>query len=170
MATVKSYDAGYYGIGSTFVAWAPQSWLGPLPFYGSYGLNGWVEKNRCPDEPENNKRRRWRHAAASGPDNIPLLLDAAWIDGWPQEHHGPPQYYDQDFRADSSTQMPRFCINRHEGFVNSLFLDFSVRKVGLKELWILKWHRQYDACGPYTICGGITPQSWPDWMQNFPDY
>jgi hypothetical protein len=169
MATVMACDIGSERNGSTFVAWYGESWFGPIPDgYGSYGLNGWVENNRCPDEPENNKRRRWRHAAASGAGNIPLLLDAAWIDGWPSHIDAPPEYYDQDWRLGSN--MTRFCINRHEGFINSLFLDFSARKVGLKELWTLKWHRQYDTCGPYTICGGMQPQDWPDWMLDFEDY
>jgi hypothetical protein len=58
--------------------------------------------------------------------------------------------------------MGRVCINRHQGFVNWTFLDFSARKVGLKELWKLKWHRRYEVDNPSPI--------WPPWMQNFPDY
>ena len=30
------------------------------------------------------------------------------------------------------------CINRHHGGINMLFADWSVRKVGLKELWTLE--------------------------------
>ena len=41
-------------------------------------------------------------------------------------------------------------LNRHNGFVNSIFLDWSARKVGLKELWTLKWHRSYGTDGPWT--------------------
>ena len=61
-----------------------------------------------------------------------------------------------------SRQMRMFCINRHDGFVNGAFLDFSVRKIGLKELWKLKWHRNSDISDP-------TP-TWPDWMKKFKDY
>ena len=35
-------------------------------------------------------------------------------------------------------EMNHFCINRHDMFVNQVFMDWSVRKVGLKELWGLK--------------------------------
>ena len=42
------------------------------------------------------------------------------------------------------TDGPVYCMNRHNGGVNGLFMGWSVRKVGLKELWTLKWHRQYD--------------------------
>jgi prepilin-type processing-associated H-X9-DG protein len=62
------------------------------------------------------------------------------------------------------------CINRHDGFVNGLFLDWSVRKVGLKELWTLKWHRDFDTAGPWTKAGGVKPEDWPQWMRRFKDY
>jgi prepilin-type processing-associated H-X9-DG protein len=62
------------------------------------------------------------------------------------------------------------CINRHDGYVNGLFLDWSVRKVGLKELWTLKWHREYNTGGPWTKAGGVGPEDWPAWMRSFKDY
>ncbi|MCJ7675516.1 MAG: hypothetical protein MUO33_10245, partial [Sedimentisphaerales bacterium] len=62
------------------------------------------------------------------------------------------------------------CINRHDGFINGLFLDWSVRKVGLKELWTLKWHREFDTAGPWTKAGGVKPEDWPQWMRRFKDY
>ena len=51
-----------------------------------------------------------------------------------------------------------------------LVMDFSARKVGLKELWTLKWHRQYDTWGPWTRAGGVRPEHWPEWMRNFKEY
>jgi len=62
------------------------------------------------------------------------------------------------------------CINRHDGYVNGLFMDWSVRRVGLKELWTLKWHRQSTASGPWTKAGGVQPEDWPQWMRGFKDY
>jgi len=67
-------------------------------------------------------------------------------------------------------KMSTFVINRHEEHVNSLFFDWSVRKVGLKELWTLKWHRQYDTSGPWTKAGGVQPEDWPPWLRRFKDY
>ena len=58
--------------------------------------------------------------------------------------------------------MQGFCIDRHNGFINGLFVDFSVRSVGLKELWKLKWHREFDR--------NAEPPVWPEWMKNFKDY
>ena len=66
--------------------------------------------------------------------------------------------------------MARCCINRHSGAINCLFLDGSARKVGLKELWALKWHKSFDTAGPWTQAGGVTVADWPQWMHEFKDY
>ena len=66
--------------------------------------------------------------------------------------------------------MGRFCIDRHDGFVNGTFLDSSTRKIGVKELWKLKWNRNFNTAGDWTTAGGVLPSDWPDWMRNFKDY
>jgi prepilin-type processing-associated H-X9-DG protein len=58
--------------------------------------------------------------------------------------------------------MRRFRGNRHGGYVNAVFLDISVRKIGLKQVWTVKWHRNYDA--------NANPPVWPEWMKRFKDY
>ncbi len=69
-----------------------------------------------------------------------------------------------------TSEMGLFCISRHGDAVNFLFMDWSARKVGLKELWTLKWHRQFNTAGPWTRAGGVLPSDWPEWMRNFKDY
>ena len=54
--------------------------------------------------------------------------------------------------------------------MNGVFLDWSVRKIGLKELWKLKWFRDFDTNGPWTRAGGVKPEDWPEWMRGFKDY
>ena len=88
----------------------------------------------------------------------------------------PPEYEDH-FNFDGfaggallGDNITYFTINRHSGGINSLFLDFSVRKVGLKELWTLKWHDKFDTAGPWTRAGGVLPEDWPRWMRKFKDY
>jgi hypothetical protein len=56
-------------------------------------------------------------------------------------------------------EMQRLCVNRHGGAQYCLFADWSVRKVSLKQLWKLKWHRTYDISAPEPI--------WPQWMAGF---
>jgi hypothetical protein len=42
--------------------------------------------------------------------------------------------------------------------------------VGLKELWKLKWHRNFNTSGPWTLAGGVQSSDWPDWLMPFKDY
>jgi hypothetical protein len=49
-------------------------------------------------------------------------------------------------------------------------MDWSVRKVELKELWTLKGHRKFDTVGPWTKAGGAQPGDRPQWMRKFKDY
>jgi len=51
-----------------------------------------------------------------------------------------------------------------------LFVDSSVRRIGLKALWTLKWHKQFNTSGEWTLAGGVTPERWPEWMRGFSDY
>jgi hypothetical protein len=67
-------------------------------------------------------------------------------------------------------EMMHFAINRHSGSVNHVFMDWSVRKLGIKELWTLKWHRQFNTSGAWTTAGGAQPGDWPEWMRNLKDY
>jgi hypothetical protein len=170
-ATVPGSEIGgsEYGGSGVFTAWGvfSEAWGLVVPGdYGSYGMNGWV-CNPPVDITGHSPDGNWKTANVTGGYNIPLFLDSWWIDGWPRHTNAPPEY---DGDLDPTNQMGRFCINRHRGYINSAFLDFSARKVGLKELWTLKWHREYDTCGPWTVCGGIQPTDWPIWMQDFEDY
>ncbi|GAG09889.1 unnamed protein product, partial [marine sediment metagenome] len=61
-----------------------------------------------------------------------------------------------------------FCLNRHNGFTNAVFLDFTIKKVGLKQLWLLKWHRQYDT--RYAITNPVDWDYGTGWMEKFKDY
>ncbi|MHC4069896.1 MAG: type II secretion system protein [Planctomycetota bacterium] len=137
--------------------------------YGSFGMNG-----HCNDPPRasgtyqgHEQDWNWRIANVSGAANIPLMMDNQWIDGWPHHTDEPPQYDGQYWGISHTT---RFCNNRHSGYVNAVFLDYTVRKIGLKEIWTLKWHRRYDINGPWTIAGNVVPSDWPEWMRDFKDF
>jgi len=139
--------------------------------FGSYGINGWVETRNTTDgvgSTKENYLRRWKTPLVRGAADVPLLLDAQWIDGWPNPTNAPPDYDGQPWQGQSN--MARFCINRHNELVNAVFLDWSVRKVDLKELWTLKWDREYDTAGAWTRLGGVTTENWPEWMRRFKEY
>ncbi len=157
----------YQGSTSAWGYYQLDGWVRPMK--GSYGMNGWCNNPEPGLVPHSLPEADfWRGPGVAGAAQIPLLLGAQRYNGWPLETDEPPAFDGEIWNDDA--QMGRFCLNRHSGFVNCLFLDFSADKIGLKRLWTLKWHRSYDTAGPYTRAGGVTPGDWPHWMANFRDY
>jgi prepilin-type processing-associated H-X9-DG protein len=70
----------------------------------------------------------------------------------------------------TTNEINHFVINRHNGFINLLFMDWSARHIGLKENWTLKWHHAFNTSGPWTKAGGVQPSDWPEWLRRFKDY
>ena len=157
----KTRDKGGQGV---FTAWEDKE-----GDYGSYGLSAWV----CNADPRAvfGDELYWREPTVPGAQNVPVFLDCLGIAGWPDHTSMPPAYDGEPLQDIMLTeQMKNFCINRHDGFVNCLFMDWSVRKVGLKELWTLRWHRKFDTRNRWTKAGGVQPEDWPKWMRRFKDY
>lgn len=154
--------------GGTFNCWEIQN---PAPaFRGSYGANEWQFKHaRFSGHRSFSRRFGYSNIyGLRGLSNVPLLLDAGMMSSDPDNGFSerPPKF----FHDGRGFGMIPFCINRHNEHVNCLFMDWSVRKVGLKELWKLKWHENFNTAGPWTKAGGVQPEDWPEWMRNFKDY
>lgn len=179
-ASIPGTELGYgqYGGWGTFTGWGifsgecgepSPSWTWVVGCdYGSYGINAWVSNIEEGWNLWLGKDVYWRTPNVAGAENVPLFGGHQFLDCWPNHTDEPPQYDGQSWFDGS--QMGRVCVNRHSGFVNWVFLDGSARKVGLKELWTLKWHREYDTCGEWTRCGGVETEDWPEWMRDFEDY
>jgi len=149
--------------GSTFTAWEI---FKPAPvFRSSYGYNQWAFQGLC-QRPRQALGRIVELDVFSlrGRAAIPVLLDAKTPRAKPTNWDEPPMI------EEVGSNLGFFCMNRHNGHVNGLFLDWSVRKVGLKELWTLKWSDEFDTAGPWTKAGGATPEDWPKWMRLLKDY
>ncbi len=127
--------------------------------YGSYGINEWLG-----DRPGENF---WRTREQKKANNIPMFFDCVFIDTWPSHTQGPPEV---DGIVVLPNEMHLVCINRHSGYINAVFMDLSVRKVGLKELWMLNWHRNFDIQGVWTTAGGVQYEDWPVWMRKLKEY
>ncbi|MHC4486482.1 MAG: type II secretion system protein [Planctomycetota bacterium] len=136
---------------------------------GSYGLSTWAGNAPLGMEAhyQYETKYQWRGFDVRDAGYIPLLVDAQWVDGWAMAVDEPPEYSGEPWQARGGHTggLRRFCVNRHNGFTNGLFLDLSVRKIGLKELWELKWHRNWTE----ERANARTPV-WPDWMRNLKDY
>jgi len=162
---------------NVFSAWGIFKGPGCAPEgdWGSYGINEWVA-NPPPQyetvyagkfETVNN----WRTPNVNGAGYVPLFMDALRFDVFPRDTDAPPETHDEHWGGMQNLEnMRRVCINRHDGFINMAFLDWSVKKVGLKELWTLKWHKTFKTAGPWTKVGNVQPTDWPQWMRHLKDY
>lgn len=177
-ATAPMYDEEYRPVQdlSIFTAWGifrRGADLGPNGIAGSYGLNGYCiipggQYPRTVYESGVPVADGWHDLdAVPDADTVPLFLEALRFDVWPRASERPPA---SELRAWSGNLMARCCINRHDGAVDCLFVDGSARKVGLKQLWTLKWHQSFDTAGPWTQAGGVLPSDWPAWMREFKEY
>jgi len=123
----------------------------------------------------------WKTKDVRGASEVPVFADTMWRGGGPCYRTSetgqlsrsfnrivPPQFDGQWISYDH--EMMHFAINRHQTGTNMLFMDWSVRPVGLKELWTLRWHRNYPTSGPWTQAGGAQPIDWPKWMRGFKVY
>ena len=137
--------------------------------YGSYGVNRWVY-NRTENQDDANY---WKGSNHRGTNNIPLFQDCSWYGAGPDDIDMPPEY---DGHTASTTgywrddNMRRVGLNRHNAATNVVFLDITVRRIGLKELWTLKWHKNYKTANLWTRAGGVRTEDWPQWMRSFKEY
>ncbi len=136
---------------------------------GSYGVNGWLYN--LPDDPayvvglfgvsaQEARDVILRNTEVKYSSEVPLMADSIWVGAVPKEtDFAPDKTVGKDYvPMAAGHQMSRFCVDRHNGAINVVFLDSSVRKVRLTELWKLKWHRKFN------ITNG--PDVWPDWMED----
>jgi len=159
--------------GGTFTDWGPfpaESWWYDSFATGSYGFNDW-----CADPPAN-RRTFWgldcdnavRKISAESAYIIPVVLDSVYVESAPFENDLAPTdaEHEQDrYNASWNTNAMKFhCIDRHRRGINAVFADMSARHVGIKQLWRLKWHENFN------YAGARPPNAWPDWLQTYKDY
>ncbi|MBN1391803.1 MAG: hypothetical protein JW947_03260 [Sedimentisphaerales bacterium] len=173
---IKGGTFGVWNIGlGSWDPYDPALWVTGenAPPFGSYGENRYIVNalGSYANDPA-----YWRQVGYENAAQVPILMDAQYLAFWGMENASPPEY-DGDFSQGSYQSMA--CINRHNGSINCLFMDFSARRVGLKELWVLKWSRTYNACNSiWTVCGNggsvaACAARWnaaAPWMRSFPVY
>lgn len=72
-----------------------------------------------------------------------------------------PEQLSDTWPEDKDNHIQRFCVNRHRWQLNVLFMDGQVQPMSPKQLWQLKWHKNYDTSAPLP--------EWPEWMTSFKD-
>jgi prepilin-type N-terminal cleavage/methylation domain-containing protein/prepilin-type processing-associated H-X9-DG protein len=107
---------------------------------------------------------------------IPLLGDGTWMGGWPEPYEEPAEtrWHEVDGLSPNIWN-----LDRHNLSINMVFLDWSVRKVGLRQLWSLRWSKEMvDQDGvSVSVWGNLNivpdlndPLQWPEWMRNSKNY
>ncbi len=150
---------------------------------GSYGLNGWMLNIKASKTAANRtngwgradldaqgRSRHWGAPPSRYANDVPVFTGSWWVDSWPLDTDQPPPTENGPADTPGTNEMNRVCVDRHGGFVNSVFSDWTARKVGLKELWTLKWHQTYNTRGAWTKAGGADGSDWPQWMRGYKEY
>jgi len=149
----------------------------PEGYLGSYGLNEWVSNADERLSGIFGEGNFWRTTAVANANNIPVLMDGLHPGHYPATWQTPP-VYDGHLGQHG---IKFFCIDRHNGHIDVLMLDSSVKKAGLKQLWTFAWRRGEDTANPYTIAGyGSGPaaraacaaywDSKASWMKDMKEY
>ncbi|MBN1846305.1 MAG: prepilin-type N-terminal cleavage/methylation domain-containing protein [Sedimentisphaerales bacterium] len=125
---------------------------------GSYGTNYWIRETAYPYLPATYPSNGWwKTFDVPQANSVPVLLDAARPSGLPLYDDLPPEYDGQTSSYEQMQCMRYFCVNRHAGTVNGLFMDMSVSPIPLRGLWQLRWHQHWNP-------NRTPPPAWPDWM------
>ncbi|MHC4465997.1 MAG: hypothetical protein ACYSYW_05530, partial [Planctomycetota bacterium] len=156
---------------STELLWYYQQGTPQDPIYshGSYNKNDWIT-----DGLDYKGSHYFRNVRVKGTARIPLIGDGNFAGGFPLAEDEP---------ADTRLHGPvdgdetnRWNLDRHNLSVNLTFLDWSVRKVGLRQLWEIRWNSQKTSTGASSWGNlNVVPDwndrlQWPEWMRNSKNY
>jgi len=127
--------------GRKFRAWTEE--INNVTYIGSYGINFWMTFS---SEGGRIDYYLWKTPNAKGAAYAPMFFDCVTSGCTPLHSDQPPAYDGQVYMSSPMNvdEIRACCINRHLKHINMAFLDFSARRVGLKELWELKWHRNWN--------------------------
>ncbi|MHC4623081.1 MAG: type II secretion system protein [Planctomycetota bacterium] len=136
---------------------------------GSYGYNQWFAWGTAGSGGRHDEGL-WKSISLRGIAYAPVMLDAAVTGGTPWHHDVPPTYDGEIYWVgDDENEIRTFCQNRHNETVNGLFGDWSARRIGLKELWELKWHREWNKAGEAPPAEFWDP-TYDHWMYRMKNY
>ncbi|MHC4060937.1 MAG: type II secretion system protein [Planctomycetota bacterium] len=129
---------------------------------GSYGINNWVSNEEGDGSLGSGGTYYWRTPYVKGAAQAPMLIDAQTGNMEPYSFDEPSEFENDKWTRGPQHEMRRACIKRHPPYhVDALFLDWSVQRLTIKQLWRIRWHRQWDMNAPLPV--------WPEWMANIPE-
>jgi len=151
------------------VAWGSTASSFTNGMLGSYGFNGWLYRygvGQAADDTAllsnctggvtgwTNARALtslWQLPATGSTAEIPIYSDSNWVDGWPHEVDSgtfTSPYTTLTGEKSTGEAMRRIELDRHNRAINVVFLDGHAENVPLRDLWKLKWHRDWQTPDP----------------------
>jgi prepilin-type processing-associated H-X9-DG protein len=128
---------------------------------GSYGINDYIHQPKDPDS-----KVYWGNTDSPYSSKIPVIGDAVY---WKvkQPNAAQPIPIAEDDPGIGTYGLTKACLNRHGGYTNWLFLDWSVKSVGLKAIWSrdVMWRRDWRD----NLQTSGVPNFAGTWMENMPD-
>jgi prepilin-type N-terminal cleavage/methylation domain-containing protein len=132
----------------------------------SYGANLWIYDAK---DDIQGRPLEWHFGsigAAQEPTATPLMGDSSWRGGGPHYAsriaYSPPdrpgEYSNPEGYA--AYEMQHFALPRHGTRAQFVFFDSSARSVRIRELWGLRWHKQWDAEAYKSVV------QFPAWLRN----
>jgi prepilin-type N-terminal cleavage/methylation domain-containing protein/prepilin-type processing-associated H-X9-DG protein len=110
---------------------------------GSYGLNLWLLPKGLYANQFPLTKAFAKLSSVKQSSETPMVLDSIWVGGWPDNQDQVLPDIDTGWGQHANGYfMGRFCIDRHRHAINVAFVDGSVKRVELQDLWKLHWHRQ----------------------------
>jgi prepilin-type N-terminal cleavage/methylation domain-containing protein len=145
---------------------------------GSYGVNIFITKYESYVTTEAfDGRVRWKTPYVKEAAYAPLMVDCSLAAACVHRWDTPPEYDGQAYSGGAGgnrDELRRFCMNRHFSHVNGVFLDFAARRIGLKELWEIRWSRYWYRTSDSSLTPDyMPPTEWDDpahWMHGMKDY
>jgi len=132
----------------------------------SYGMNCWAFST---EHDLQGRKAEWHWKSmykVKQAGDVPLFLDSMWRGGGPywESTEAIMTPKKNGMWISAKYEMLHFAIDRHAGGVNVLYMDNSVRKLRVRKLWGLKWHRTFDTQRYLS-----QPDSWwGSWLSTLP--
>ena len=134
------------------LAWGDQD------FKGSYTSNLWASN-------DDSKPGYWQSPNVKGAGYAPVMACAQQGNMQCYPVDDPSPYEISVWTPGPQDELRRVCIKRHPPYyVNVLFMDWSTAKKTIKEVWTVRWHKNWDE--DLAECG---LPDWPDWMADVPE-
>jgi prepilin-type N-terminal cleavage/methylation domain-containing protein len=160
MAT-KTWDEGGRNPNMAWVSGDP-----PDDIKGSYTINLWMATDtESGSEHTNNWVGYWHSSNVKGAAYAPLMTCGQAGNMQCYAFDEPSPYETDPWTAGPRNEIRRVCIKRHAPYhVNCLMFDFSVKRVTIKEVWTLHWHKYWaEELKQFGF------PAWPEWMKDVPD-